>query len=168
MLNVYGVGTLTADPEVRQVGDNNTSVCTANLAFNRRVKSGEDWKDEVCFVQVKLWGAQADRFVERCKKGTQVSVQGYMTQESWTGKTDGVKHNVLVMRLSSFNVCERNTTSNSANTNKGEGKTQATSAAPPKNNKSAATKPQAAKPQARKPEPVEEEVPVGSDEDIPF
>jgi len=163
-LNVYGVGTLTADPQINQVGARETSVCSANLAFNRRFKSGEEWKDEVCFVQVKLWGASADKFAERCKKGTSVSIEGYMTQESWTDKND-VNHKTLVIRVNNFSVCERpaSNASTNAKTN-----SKQTDSAPPKNNKTNSKPVAATKP--RKQEPVEEleEDAVPANDEVPF
>jgi len=154
-LKVYGVGNVTVDPEVRQVGANKTSVCSANLAFNRRFKSGDDWKDEVCFIQAKLWGGQADRFAEKCKKGTPVLIEGYLVQESWTDKKD-VKHNTLVVRVTNFTVCEKNNIDKPSA--KPVVKTTPAKSEVPQNTK---TKP-AAQPSKPKPKPVEES------DDIPF
>ncbi len=161
-LKAYGIGTVTADPEFRQVGERKTSFCSANLAFNRRFKSGEEWKDEACFVQAKLWGAQADRFAEKCKKGTLIFADGYFVQESWEGK-DGTKHNTLTLRVGSFSVCERNGTSNKS-------APVAVKFAPPKNKPIAQPVKPKAKPQPE-PEPEEDEVvtvETGDNDEMPF
>jgi single-strand DNA-binding protein len=162
-IKCYGVGNVTVDPEVHQVGANNTSLCSVNLAFNRRFKSGDDWKDEVCFIQAKLWGTQADKFAEKCKKGTPVLIEGYLVQESWTDKKD-VKHTTLVIRVNNFTVCERNNVT-----------TKTTTTTKPNVPQNSKAKPvtQGNKPKAKPVQPEEEEpetvsVPAEDNDDIPF
>jgi len=160
---VYGVGVTTADPEIRKLGERQTSFCSANLAFNRRFKSGEEWKEEACFIQAKLWGNQADRFAEQCKKGTPVFVEGYLVQEQWESK-DGVKHNVLTLKVNAFSACEKNGASNKS-------VPVVAKSAPSKNKPVAQPVKPKAKPQPQ-PEPDDEEeavavVEVDTDE-IPF
>jgi len=145
-LSVYGVGIITADPEVRKVGEKNTSFCSVNLAFNRSFKSGDGFKEETCFVQAKFWGNQADKLAEKAKKGTPIFIEGLMVQENWEDK-QGVKHTTLTIKPSTFQVCERNGTSNKV------APTVAKSA-PPKNKPVAQPVKPKAKPQ---PEPEEDE-----------
>lgn len=164
-LNCYGVGTVTSDPEIRKVGEKNTSFCSANLAFNRSFKSGDGFKEEVCFVQAKFWGNQADKFAEKAKKGTPVFIEGLMVQENWEDK-QGVKHTTLTIKPSTFQICERNGATNKATPT-------ATQAAPPKNVKVAVQPVKAkTKPQPQ-PEPEDDDTEAvavieTSDDDIPF
>lgn len=176
-LNCYGVGTVTSDPEIRKLGEKNTSFCSVNLAFNRSFKSGDGFKEEVCFVQAKFWGNQADKFAEKAKKGTLVFIEGFMVQENWEDK-QGVKHTTLTIKPSTFQICERNGAINkvaSATYQKTVLQQVATQAAPPKNVKvavqpvKAKTKPQ---PQPQ-PEPEDDDTEAvavieTSDDEIPF
>jgi len=83
-LMVTGVGVATADPELRNVGQNGTMVCTVNLAFNRsfRKRDDKEWQNEVCFVRAQVWGARANKMAELVKKGQPIYVCGYLKQDS--------------------------------------------------------------------------------------
>jgi single-strand DNA-binding protein len=82
------VGRLTRDPNVTftQKGQ---AVCRCDIAVNRRYldKTTNEWKDDVVFVPVVIWGAAAERCKDRLKKGTPVSVEGRITTSEYTDKT---------------------------------------------------------------------------------
>lgn len=106
-LGVFGVGVATADPELRSVGDNNTSVCTVNLAFNRGYKDKNDkWQNETCFLRCQVWGNKADKMAELVKKGQPIYVCGYMKQDSW--EKDGQKRVSYSVNLRDFQLCVKN------------------------------------------------------------
>jgi len=106
-LGVFGVGVATADPEIRYVGQNNTAVCTVNLAFNRSYQDKEKkWQQEPCFLRAQVWGARADRMAELVKKGQPMYVCGYMKQDSWV--KDGQKRISFSITLRDFQLCEKN------------------------------------------------------------
>lgn len=93
--NVLISGRLTRDPEERftQKGQ---GVASFDLAVNRRYKdsvSGE-WKDNVVFVPISVWGPMADRCKEKLRKGSPVLVEGALTSSEYTDKS-GQKHKVL-------------------------------------------------------------------------
>ncbi len=89
-LNVVAlVGNVTRDPELRNVGEKKTAVTSVGLAVN-----GFN-QDEVSFVDVTLWGKQAEFAVEYAKKGKKVAVNGRLRQESW--EKDGEKRSKLVV-----------------------------------------------------------------------
>lgn len=106
-LGVFGVGVATADPELRQVGDKKTSVCSVNLAFNRgyKDKNGE-WQNEPCFLRAQVWGARAERMSELVKKGQPVYICGYMKQDTW--EQEGKKRVSYSVTLRDFQLCEKN------------------------------------------------------------
>ena len=94
------LGRLTRDPELRYM-PNQTAVATFGLAVNRRYKQGEDWKEEVCFVDVTVFGRQAETTAEYLHKGSQALIEGRLTFRKWEGK-DGQphsKHEVVANRV---------------------------------------------------------------------
>jgi len=111
-LGVFGVGVATADPELRIVGDNNASVCTVNLAFNRSYQDkNKKWQSEPCFLRAQVWGARADRMVELVKKGQPIYVSGYLKQDSW--EKEGVKKVSYSINLRDFQLCVKGGKKNS-------------------------------------------------------
>ena len=50
------LGRLTRDPELRYT-PGGTAVTSFGLAVNNRRKSGDEWKEEPCFVDVRSSGA---------------------------------------------------------------------------------------------------------------
>lgn len=107
-LGIFGVGVATADPELRSVGQNKTSVCTVNLAFNRSFQDKDKkWQNEPCFVRAQVWGARADRMAEFVKKGQPMYVSGYMKQDSWEDD-DGKKRVAYSLNLRDFQLCVKN------------------------------------------------------------
>jgi single-strand DNA-binding protein len=69
------VGRLTADPNVRQVGERN--VAEFSVAVNRFKK------DEADFFTVKAWGKTADFCANYLSKGRMVSVDGRMESRKY-------------------------------------------------------------------------------------
>ncbi|HZC00118.1 MAG TPA: single-stranded DNA-binding protein, partial [Gammaproteobacteria bacterium] len=47
--NVVLLGNLTRDPEVRYT-PSGTPVATLGVAVNNRMKQGDEWKDDPCFI----------------------------------------------------------------------------------------------------------------------
>ncbi len=104
-LTVTGVGVATADPELRSVGQNNTSICTVNLAFNRSFKDKDDnWKQEPCFLRTQVWGNRAEKMAELVKKGDPVYITGYMKQDTWEDD-EGKKKVAYSVTLRDFQLC---------------------------------------------------------------
>ena len=83
-------GRLTRDPNVAftQKGQ---AVCRFDIAVNRRYMDNttNEWKDDVVFVPVVVWGAAAERCKDRVKKGTPVQVEGRLTSSEYTDKNTG-------------------------------------------------------------------------------
>jgi single-strand DNA-binding protein len=90
------LGNLTRDPELRYT-PNGTAVSSFGLAVNRRYRQGDDWKDEVCFVDIVTYGRQAETVGEYLSKGSMALVEGRLQWRSWEGE-DGQrrsKHEVV-------------------------------------------------------------------------
>ena len=87
------MGNLTRDPELRFTASG-TAVAGFGMAINRKYKQGDDWKEDVCFVDITVWGKQAENCAEYLSKGRGVFVEGYLRLNSW--ETDsGEKRNKL-------------------------------------------------------------------------
>ena len=89
------IGNITRDPEVKYT-PKGSAVTDLGLAINRfyTTETGEK-REEVTFVDVTLWGRQAEIAGEYCKKGRPVYVEGRLQLDSWEDKTTGQKRNKL-------------------------------------------------------------------------
>jgi len=98
---VIMVGNLTRDPELRVVGTQ--SVCKLNIASNRQYKNKQSGSlvQEVCFIDVEVWGAQADSCKLYLQKGKPILVEGRIKLDSWKD-TEGnarSKHGIVSERI---------------------------------------------------------------------
>ena len=87
------MGNLTRDPELRYTASG-AAVASFGLAVNRRYKQGDDWKDEVCYVDITVWAKQAENCAEYLHKGSPVFVEGRLNFQSWESDA-GQKRNKL-------------------------------------------------------------------------
>jgi single-strand DNA-binding protein len=86
------VGNLTRDPELRYI-PSGTAVSDIGLAVNDRIKRGDQWVDEVTFVDITLWGRTAEIANEYLSKGSPVLIEGRLKLDRW--EKDGQKHSKL-------------------------------------------------------------------------
>ncbi len=93
---VFLIGNLTRDPERRTL-PSGMAVTEIGLAVNRRFRtqSGED-RDETTYVNISLFGKQAETAVRYLRKGRQVFIEGRLKFDSWEGK-DGQKRSRLTV-----------------------------------------------------------------------
>ena len=87
------MGNLTRDPELRFTAGG-SAVANFGLAVNRKYKQGDEWKEDVCFVEITVWGKLAENCTEYLSKGRSVFVDGRLNFSSWEAK-DGQKRNKL-------------------------------------------------------------------------
>ena len=83
------LGNLTRDPELRYT-PNGTPVSTFGLAINRRYRQGDEWKDEVCYIDIVTYGRQAETVGEYLNKGSMAMIEGRLQWRSWETE-DGQK-----------------------------------------------------------------------------
>ncbi|MBQ27352.1 MAG: single-stranded DNA-binding protein [Nitrospiraceae bacterium] len=76
------MGNLTKDPELRYT-PSGTSVVEFSLAVNRKFGQGEEQKDEVCFIDIVVFGKQAENCGQYLTKGNGVIVDGRLSQRRW-------------------------------------------------------------------------------------
>ena len=87
------MGNLTRDPVLEFVGDNGSAVVNFGLAINRKFKHGDEWKDDVCFVDITVWGKQGENCAEYLSKGRPAFIEGYLKFSTW--ESEGQKKNKL-------------------------------------------------------------------------
>jgi single-strand DNA-binding protein len=96
------VGNLTRDPEMRQL-PSGQGVCRFGLASNRqyRNKQSGDLVQEVCFIDVDVWGAQAESCKQYLSKGRPVLVEGRLKFDTWQAPdgTTRSKHAIVAERV---------------------------------------------------------------------
>ena len=86
------MGNLTRDPELRFTA-NGSAVASFGLAVNRKFKQGDEWVDDVCFVDITVWGKQGENCAEYLSKGRPAFIEGYLKFSTW--ESDGQKRNKL-------------------------------------------------------------------------
>jgi len=93
------VGNITRDPELRHI-PSGLAVTEIGLAVNdrRKTQSGE-WVDDTSFIDVTLWGRQAELVCEYKSKGSPILVEGRLKQETW--EQEGQKRSKLKV------ICEK-------------------------------------------------------------
>ncbi len=94
------IGNLTRDPELRYTPQG-TSVCNFGLAVNRKYKHGEEMKEEVTFINIVVFGKQADTCGQYLNKGSSVLVEGRLQESRWETE-DGQKrskHEIVAQNI---------------------------------------------------------------------
>ena len=79
---VIMTGNLTRKPELRYT-PKGTGIADFGLASNRHYKQGDDLKEEVCFVDVTVFGSTAVAVASHLDKGRKVLVEGRLQFRSW-------------------------------------------------------------------------------------
>lgn len=99
MNNVVLIGRLTRDPELRFLPVNGTPVSTFTLAIDKQVSREKKQEMEAKgqptadFINIVVWGRQAENCANYLAKGRLVAVQGRLQSRSYDGK-DGIKRYV--------------------------------------------------------------------------
>jgi len=90
------LGNLTRDPQVRYT-PSGTAVAEIGLAVNRTWfdQKTNSKRDETTFVDVTLWGRQAEVAGEYLAKGRQVLIEGRLQLDTWDDKETGQKRSKL-------------------------------------------------------------------------
>lgn len=93
---VYLMGRLTRDPELRYT-PKGTAVADLGMAINRFRGGGDGGErtEETTFVDVTLWGRQAETANQYLAKGREVFIEGRLQLDSWEDKSSGQKRSKL-------------------------------------------------------------------------
>jgi single-strand DNA-binding protein len=89
------MGNLTRDPEVRYT-PKGTAIANLGLAVNRvYTTEGGEQKEEVTFIDIEVWGRQAETAGQYLSKGRPVFIEGRLKLDSWEDKESGQKRQKL-------------------------------------------------------------------------
>lgn len=90
------IGNVTRDPEIKYT-PKGTAVTDLGLAINRFIPASEggERREETTFIDVTLWGRQAEIANEYLKKGRPVYIEGRLQMDSWEDKQSGQKRSKL-------------------------------------------------------------------------
>ena len=94
------VGHLSREPELRYT-PTGTAVTTFAVATNHRYKSGDAVQEETCFLDVVVFGRQAETVSDYLHKGHQALVDGRLRHHTWE-TPDGQKrskHEIVAERV---------------------------------------------------------------------
>jgi len=89
------LGNLTRDPEIRYT-PKGTAVTDLGMAINR-IRTGDNGEriEEVTYVDVTLWGRQAELAGQYLGKGRPVFIEGRLQLDQWDDKQSGQKRSRL-------------------------------------------------------------------------
>jgi len=89
------IGNLTRDPEIKYT-PKGTAVAQLGLAVNRVWSNDAGEKqEETTFVDIELWGRQAEIAGEYLRKGRPVFIEGRLKLDSWDDKQTGQKRSKM-------------------------------------------------------------------------
>jgi single-strand DNA-binding protein len=95
------LGNLTRDPEVRYT-PNGIAVASFAIAVNRKYKQGDETKEEVSYIDIVVFGKQAESCGQYIGKGDSVLIDGRLQQRRWETE-DGQKRNKIEVVAQSVN-----------------------------------------------------------------
>lgn len=102
------IGRLTRDPEVRAFATGGKVAKFGFAVTNRRKNSQTNqWEDEPMYIDCEAFnrgdfGTMANQIEERCRKGTQICIEGRLHLDQWDDKATGAKrtkHKIVVESL---------------------------------------------------------------------
>ena len=89
------IGNVTRDPEIKYT-PKGSAVTDLGIAVNRvYTPEGGERREETTFVDITLWGRQAEIAGEYCKKGRSIYIEGRLQLDTWEDKTSGQKRSKL-------------------------------------------------------------------------
>jgi single-strand DNA-binding protein len=96
------IGNLTRDPEYKQQ-PSGQGLCKLGIASNRQFKNKVTGvlSQEVCFIDVAVWGAQAESCSQYLQKGRPVLIEGRLKLDTWKD-TEGntrSKHTIVADKV---------------------------------------------------------------------
>jgi len=94
MNKVFLMGNLTRNADLRFT-PGGSAVCEFGLAVNRRYVANGQEKDEPCFVDIVVWGKQAESCNRFLEKGSPVLIEGRLHYDQWEDKETGGKRSRL-------------------------------------------------------------------------
>ncbi len=92
---VFLAGNLTRSPELRYT-PGGPAVAQFGMAVNRRFRNREgQMQEEATFVDIEVWGRQAETSSEYLTKGSPVLIEGRLKLDTWESKQTGERRSKL-------------------------------------------------------------------------
>ncbi len=85
---VFLMGNLTREPELRYT-PGGAAVCEFGIAINRTFTSNNQTREEVCFVDIVVWGKSGELCQRYLNKGSQALIEGRLQYDQWEDKNTG-------------------------------------------------------------------------------
>jgi single-strand DNA-binding protein len=93
---VFVMGNLTKDPETKQL-QSGTVVGDLRLAISESYTNQQgEKKESVCYIDIVVWGKQAELCKQYLVKGSPVIVEGRLQYDTW--EKDGQKRSIIKVR----------------------------------------------------------------------
>ena len=111
------IGNIGKDPEIKTL-QNGRKFVSFSLATSKRYRDNNgEQKEETQWHNIVIWGKTADTFENiGIVKGTQLYIEGEITNRSWTDQATGQKRYTTEINVSSFQILSsRNTQGTSGN-----------------------------------------------------
>lgn len=111
------IGNIGKDPEIKTL-QNGRKFVSFSLATSKRYRDNNgEQKEETQWHNIVIWGKTAETFENiGIVKGTQLYIEGEITNRIWTDQTTGQKRNTTEINVSSFQILSsRNTQVTSGN-----------------------------------------------------
>jgi single-strand DNA-binding protein len=101
---IQATGNLGRDPELKYF-ESGKCVCKLAMAVRQpgiKQKDGTYQDPEAWWVEVELWGKQAERAADKFHKGDTIDARGEAIRETW--EKEGVKREKLVIKFGSVDL----------------------------------------------------------------
>ena len=111
------IGNIGKDPEIKTL-QNGRKFVSFSLATSKRYRDNNgEQKEETQWHNIVIWGKTAETFENiGIVKGTQLYIEGEITNRSWTDQATGQKRYTTEINVSSFQILSsRNTQGTSGN-----------------------------------------------------
>ena len=105
------IGNIGKDPEIKTI-QNGRKFVSFSLATSKRYRDNNgEQKEETQWHNIVIWGKTAETFENiGIVKGTQLYIEGEITNRSWTDQTTGQKRYTTEINVSTFQILSsRNT-----------------------------------------------------------
>lgn len=116
MNKVILIGRIVKDPELRFIPGTGTATCTITLAVDKY--NTKEKKMEADFINVVIWGKQAESTAQYMTKGSQMAICGRIQTRSYEAN-DGTKRYVTEVVASEVKFLDKKGQANNSNNGQG-------------------------------------------------
>lgn len=102
---VVVMGNMTRDAEIKTI-PSGAQVAEFGLAINDRIKRGNEWIDDVTFVDITAWNKTAELLQRFGGKGKAVLVEGRLKMDKWVDKQSGQNRTKIKVIADSITFCD--------------------------------------------------------------